>query len=141
MIIWVKTYRLKLERCAVVTTAYSRKRGIQKKSHIQNASSEAVYKAEFPRYVRYADTYSYEVRVCPATSAYRLRIQFTHLPLSIYAEISHMHGEFHNYSKARTTPHEGCRKKYGNRRSRCAVDYARLLYEIAGELHRFAQKF
>lgn len=30
--------------------------------------------------------------------------------------ISHIHGEFRNYSKARTTPHEGCRKKYGNQR-------------------------
>jgi len=68
---------------------YSRKRGIRKKSQIQNASGEAVYKAEFPRYVRYADTYIYEVRVCSATSAYRLRIQFTHLPRVPMQNFSH----------------------------------------------------
>lgn len=64
---------------------YSRKRGIRKKPQIQNASGKAVYKAEFPRYVRYADTYIYEVRVCPATSAYRLKDTVYTFTLSTYA--------------------------------------------------------
>lgn len=64
-----------------------------------------------------------------------------HIYLEYLRRISHIHGEFRNYSKAGTTPCDGCRKKYGNRRVSLAVDYARLLYEIAGELHRFAQNF
>lgn len=55
--------------------------------------------------------------------------------------ISHIHGVFRNYSKARTTPYDTCRKEYRETESLIAVDYARSLYKIAGELHRFIWKF
>lgn len=119
---------------------YSRKRGIRKKSQIQNASGEAVYKAEFPRYVRYADTYIYEVRVCPATSAYRLKDIVYTFTLSTYAGFLTYTANFVIILRLELPRAMDAGRNTGTGAS-LAVDYARLLYEIAGELHRFAQNF